>query len=156
MLRECLVIKAVWHKLLGHTTPPDFFQCTDVRTWVDHNIKKQDDWSTTFGNTLCFSDKDDHAQLHRIVSTMAHTYRESRSTTPTQPPSPPGPISRRSNAASHWSRPPMGQISLCIDGSSTGTPVRAGGGGIFRDHNGNFISAFSFQCGSCDALRAEI
>lgn len=32
----------------------------------------------------------------------------------------------------------------------------AAGGGIFRDEKGDFLRAFTFKCGSCDALTVEI
>ncbi|XP_074289408.1 uncharacterized protein LOC141614562 [Silene latifolia] len=54
-----------------------------------------------------------------------------------------------------WLPPPHGWILLNTDGASKGNPGPAGGGGIFRDETGNFLSAYYFSCGSCTSMKAE-
>ncbi|XP_019430144.1 PREDICTED: uncharacterized protein LOC109337590, partial [Lupinus angustifolius] len=56
----------------------------------------------------------------------------------------------------NWKLPPFGRVKINTDGAARGHPGHAGGGGIFRDHNGLFMGAFSTYFGIHDALYAEI
>lgn len=55
-----------------------------------------------------------------------------------------------------WHGPEIGWYSLNCDGAAKGNPGPAGGGGIIRDHNGTFVSAFQANIGHCSAFRAEV
>ncbi|XP_074299645.1 uncharacterized protein LOC141630789 [Silene latifolia] len=55
-----------------------------------------------------------------------------------------------------WLPPPHGWVMLNTDAGSKGNPGLAGGGGIFRDETGNFITAYFFSCGVCTSMKAEI
>lgn len=44
-----------------------------------------------------------------------------------------------------WEPPPKGWFKLNINGSACSNPGNAGTGGIIRDHNGDFITAFSIN-----------
>lgn len=47
-------------------------------------------------------------------------------------------------------------MKLNSDGASKGNPGPAGGGGVFRDDSGAFVRAYTFKCGYCSALKAEL
>lgn len=55
-----------------------------------------------------------------------------------------------------WSPPPENWLKLNTDGVSKGNPGTAGGRGIFRDSRNLFISAYTFHCGVCNAITAEL
>ncbi|KAL8172460.1 hypothetical protein V2J09_024264, partial [Rumex salicifolius] len=166
MLRDCPRIKATWLAISGNSLPSGFFALNDVREWVVRNVKNKDLWSTTFAymvwhawkcrNHLTFNGTDDISQLSTLVTTMVQTFRSALSSQPVPRPQPPCCLPPRSIAQGTWSIPPIGWVSLAVDGSATGNPIRAGGGGVFRDHHGTFLSAFTFQCGSYEAFRAEL
>ncbi|KAL8141026.1 hypothetical protein V2J09_007047 [Rumex salicifolius] len=166
LLRDCLPIRRVWEEIGGSSLSTSFFNFTAVKDWVVHNTKNRDSWSTTFSymiwhtwkcrNNLSFNGTDDILHLVHLVSTMAQTFRSSLTSLPAQPPQPLNNSQTSRAVQVAWSRPPEGWISLGVDGYAAGSPTRSGGGGVFRDHYGNFLSAFSFQCGSCEAFRAEL
>ncbi|CAN1188993.1 Putative ribonuclease H protein At1g65750, partial [Linum perenne] len=47
-------------------------------------------------------------------------------------------------------------FSLNSDGSLYTNPNRVAGGGVIRDGNGRFVSAFAANLGSCSIMRAEL
>lgn len=55
-----------------------------------------------------------------------------------------------------WSAPPANWIKLNFDGCSKGNPGNAGGGGLFRNSFGDWISGFVVNIGSCTAAEAEL
>ncbi|XP_019462957.1 PREDICTED: uncharacterized protein LOC109361883 [Lupinus angustifolius] len=55
-----------------------------------------------------------------------------------------------------WKRPTWGVLKVNTDGSAHGAPGHAGGGGIFRDHHGNFIACFATYLDINNALFAEL
>lgn len=55
-----------------------------------------------------------------------------------------------------WSCPSIGWVKLNTDAVSKGNPGLSGGGGLFRDHLGSFLSAFCFFHGDSLALSAEL
>jgi ribonuclease HI len=65
---------------------------------------------------------------------------------------PPPPSIRQVN----WVRPPYNWIKCNTDGASRGSPGASACGGIFRDHTGNFLGAFSANIGVATSLFAEI
>ena len=54
-----------------------------------------------------------------------------------------------------WSLPEQGWITLNIDGGYKEVSM-AGRGGLLRDHDGRWITGFSFKLGACTALAVEL
>ena len=54
-----------------------------------------------------------------------------------------------------WSKPRHGWLKLFVDGSSRGNPGSGSGGGIIRNHNGEFIEAFCHFYGVVTSVEAE-
>ncbi|MQM17439.1 hypothetical protein Taro_050411 [Colocasia esculenta] len=52
--------------------------------------------------------------------------------------------------------PPLHGLMLNIDGASKGNPRPCGGGGIFRDSNGNVSMAYSHYYGAGSSIFAEV
>ncbi|KAJ8430823.1 hypothetical protein Cgig2_034150 [Carnegiea gigantea] len=63
---------------------------------------------------------------------------------------------RKQDAFVRWHAPREDWIKLNIDGASKGNPGPSGGGGIFRDHYGNWIKAFACNFGWCTSVKAEV
>lgn len=55
-----------------------------------------------------------------------------------------------------WHGPEDGWYALNCDGAAKGCPGPAGGGGIIRDHQGIFLSAFYVNFGHCNAFKEEV
>ena len=54
-----------------------------------------------------------------------------------------------------WVAPPLGWFKLNTDGSSLGNPGLAGGGGIIRNHVGDWVGGFSRAIGITTSVQAE-
>ena len=55
-----------------------------------------------------------------------------------------------------WEKPPMGWAKLNTDGSAIGSTGRAGGGGVIRDHNGQWLKGFARPIGDSNSCMAEL
>ncbi|CAN1148633.1 Putative ribonuclease H protein At1g65750, partial [Linum perenne] len=55
-----------------------------------------------------------------------------------------------------WRPAEEGWCSLNSDGSLYSNPSRAAAGGVIRDHDGRFVSAFAANLGVCSIMRAEL
>ena len=55
-----------------------------------------------------------------------------------------------------WEPFESGWIKLSTDGASNSTLSRAGGGGLLRNSDGNWIRGFSRSMGTCSSLMAEL
>ena len=55
-----------------------------------------------------------------------------------------------------WQKPPAGWMKLNTDGSALGNPGRAGGGGVIRDHLGNWIKGFGHALRTTNSFMAEL
>ncbi|XP_058111280.1 uncharacterized protein LOC131254305 [Magnolia sinica] len=55
-----------------------------------------------------------------------------------------------------WTRPNGGSIKLNVDGSTLDKPGRSGGGGVCRNHNGDFVFAFSVHYDIGSNTKAEL
>ena len=53
-----------------------------------------------------------------------------------------------------WCAPVEGWVKLNVDGASKGNPGIAGGG-VLRDHYGNWIQGFACNLGWCSSVKAE-
>uniref|UniRef100_A0A2N9H5A8 CCHC-type domain-containing protein n=1 Tax=Fagus sylvatica TaxID=28930 RepID=A0A2N9H5A8_FAGSY len=55
-----------------------------------------------------------------------------------------------------WTLPPLGWFKLNTDGSSLGNPGLAGGGGVIRNHLGEWVGGFSRSIGFTTSVQAEL
>jgi ribonuclease HI len=55
-----------------------------------------------------------------------------------------------------WTPPPLGWFKLNTDGSSLGNPGLAGGGGVIRNHLGEWVGGFSRTIGFTTSVQAEL
>jgi ribonuclease HI len=55
-----------------------------------------------------------------------------------------------------WVVPPLGWFKLNTDGSSLGNPGLAGGGGVIRNHVGDWVGGFSRAFGITTSVQAEL
>ncbi|KAL0006019.1 hypothetical protein SO802_013580 [Lithocarpus litseifolius] len=55
-----------------------------------------------------------------------------------------------------WEKPPLGWMKLNSDGSALGNPGKAGGGGLIRDHQGNWVRGYARAHGNSNSSLAEL
>lgn len=55
-----------------------------------------------------------------------------------------------------WEKPCSGWFKLNTDGSSLGNPGLAGGGGLIRDENGDWVVGFARKIGIASSFMAEL
>ena len=55
-----------------------------------------------------------------------------------------------------WEKPPVGWMKLNSDGSALGSPGKAGGGGLIRDHQGNWVRGYARAHGYTSSSKAEL
>ncbi|KAK9991626.1 hypothetical protein SO802_026611 [Lithocarpus litseifolius] len=55
-----------------------------------------------------------------------------------------------------WEKPPRGWLKLNSDGSAMRNPERAGGGGLIRDHDGNWLKGYARGIGYTNSALAEL
>jgi ribonuclease HI len=55
-----------------------------------------------------------------------------------------------------WVVPPLGWFKLKTDGSALGNPGLAGGGGVIRNHVGDWVGGFSRAIGVITSVQAEL
>ena len=55
-----------------------------------------------------------------------------------------------------WEKPPLGWMKLNNDESALGNPSKAGGGGLIREHQGNWVRGFTRAHGNTSSSIAEL
>ena len=55
-----------------------------------------------------------------------------------------------------WEPPSENWTKLNVDGASKGNPGLAGGGGVLRNHRGDWIKGFAANFGMCSSVKAEM
>ncbi|KAK9992118.1 hypothetical protein SO802_027103 [Lithocarpus litseifolius] len=55
-----------------------------------------------------------------------------------------------------WEKPPVGWAKLNSDGSALGNPGRAVGGGVIRDHEGQWLKGYAGPLGCTNSCMAEL
>ena len=55
-----------------------------------------------------------------------------------------------------WEKPSNGWMKLNVDRASMGNPSQAGGGGLLRDENGNWIGGFARRIGTANSFTVEL
>lgn len=55
-----------------------------------------------------------------------------------------------------WEKPRDSWLTLNADGSATGSPRMAGGGGLIRDGNGEWVIGFARKIGTATSFLAEL
>ena len=54
-----------------------------------------------------------------------------------------------------WQKPPLGWYKLNSDGASMGNPGQAGGGGLIRDSQGQWVKGYMRKFGLATSVEAE-
>ncbi|KAF3951859.1 hypothetical protein CMV_022529 [Castanea mollissima] len=154
ILRNCEVIKQVWRNL-GINSDDNTFFAADLLSWFTVNAKAnagnyrgQPHWSTIFlfavwsiwlkRNAVVLHNKPFPIDLHfEVLQRVEEFYCAANWKAPTQ--SVHKPI--------RWEKPPTVWIKLNTDGSSSGDLGLAGGGGVFRNEEGEWILGYSRHIG---------
>ena len=55
-----------------------------------------------------------------------------------------------------WEKPPIGWLKLNSDGSALGNPGKVRGGGLIRDHQGNWIRGYARSLGNTNSFITEL
>ena len=55
-----------------------------------------------------------------------------------------------------WEKPPMGWVKLNTDGSAIGSTGRASGGGVIRNHEGQWLKGYARPLGSSNSCMVEL
>ena len=55
-----------------------------------------------------------------------------------------------------WEKPPWGWLKLNSDGSALNNPGKVGGGGLLRDHEGNWVKGYVRGIGYTNSFMAEL
>lgn len=168
VLRDCKLASEIWNHLLPAHRQPSFFNLP-VKDWISVNLDKanqrEENWATTFATTLwwlwkwrnkrCFENPDfNQPQTWDFIRTRAKEIATAFNTST--------PLykavgeQRKQDAFVRWHTPGEGWIKLNVDGASKGNPGLSGGGGIFRDHYGNWLKALACNFGWCTCVKAEI
>ncbi|KAF3956414.1 hypothetical protein CMV_018453 [Castanea mollissima] len=163
ILRNCEVIKQVWRNL-GINSDDNTLFAADLLSWFTVNAKAnagnyrgQPHWSTIFlfavwsiwlkRNAVVFHNKPFPIDLHfEALQRVKEFYCAANWKAPTQ--SVHKPI--------RWEKPPMGWIKLNTDGSLSGDLGLAGGGGVFRNEEGEWILGYSRHIGITSGFMAEL
>ena len=66
------------------------------------------------------------------------------------------PTSRLPPTCVRWRRPDQGKLKLNIDGSAQGNSGLAGGGGVLRDNQGNWVLGYSRKIERTTSFLAEL
>ncbi|KAL0012166.1 hypothetical protein SO802_007274, partial [Lithocarpus litseifolius] len=163
-LRDCKVVKHIWNQLGENQISRSFFS-SNLKEWLEENGTKQQvfgghaiPWNTMFlfaiwliwkhRNQVVFKEQRPN---HNLVKQIYHQALEYYSFV--------GPHKEAIThiyKPVHWSKPVNGWVKLNTDGSSLGNPGRAGGGGLIRDEEGNWIVGFACKIGSTTSFLAEL
>nr|KYP56524.1 Putative ribonuclease H protein At1g65750 family [Cajanus cajan] len=165
ILRDCHLVTRVWNVLLQGHLIPEFFRYASACDWILANLSygchSEPNWGILFAvavdafwywrNKVVFGEiEGDISQL--VFQIKGRTNEIIRVG-----------FGGRPRGISHaaiqqrtirWYPPPRDSCKLNCDGAvSYGI---ASCGGVARDHNGNFIMAFSCKLGNCSVVQAEL
>ncbi|CAI9754113.1 unnamed protein product [Fraxinus pennsylvanica] len=139
VLRDCLIAKALWLKLLPLSDNAGFFDL-NFNDWMVGNLRNG---STTReiligGCSLGLPVVDACVAAFDALATVGEVNAVRR------------------EALISWTRPPYGFVVLNTDGAFRRNSLSATAGGVFRSHNGIWLGGFSIKLGHCNAFRAEL
>ena len=163
-LRDCNLVKPIWHKLGTSCLCPSFFS-QGIKDWLISNssLKSSQNaaglpWNILFPyalwmiwkqrNNACFSNKRPNPNIDMVVTKLATEFLLC------------GAKSKRNIhivvKQVRWEKPDLGWFKLNTDGTANGSAGNAAGGGLIRDDRGNWVMGFSRKIGRADSFVAEI
>ena len=163
-LWDCHVVKPLWHQLGFHNSSSIFFS-QNIKTWLTSNANSRSTrnikgvpWHFLFPfaiwliwkqqNQVVFNNKGVNPNLVKVITMQATEYV----LYVTQP--------RYNNRMAirqvRWEKPNLGQVKLNTDRSSDASSSIAGGGGLIRDEQGNWVIGFTRKIGKANSFLAEI
>ncbi|XP_021726206.1 uncharacterized protein LOC110693390 [Chenopodium quinoa] len=170
LFRDCPAAREAWASVGSAENYPSFFS-GDLSSWLVRNLKGEElihseKWPTCFAITLWWIWKWRNGELfgnpYETPSDVGVFIRSQTDSTwealtgTTQSPKNPGSSKFKQETLIKWLAPPMDWFTLNTDGAAKGNPGYAGGGGIIRDCQGNFMQCFTTNFGICSAFRAEL
>ena len=162
-LRDCRLVKPVWHQLGSHHLNTNFFS-QDVNLWLASNAclksshtVKGIPWFSIFSfaiwalwkqrNQVVFNNKGVNPNISNVIFMQAMEFVYCV----TQPRCRNRMIVRQIK----WEKPDMGWVKLNTDGAADVAAGSAGGGGLIRDDQGNWIIGFTRKIGKTSSFLAE-
>lgn len=163
-LRDCPSAKATWHQLGVCPTDPSFF-AANLKDWLFSNCNAdqksgtgQPPWHQVFlfaiwliwknRNQYIFKDRTQNPNVAKDIMARAMEYTH---------------CACNHTAAKKlilksiwWEKPNTGWMKLNMDGSSIGNLGMAGGGGVIRDEEGNWVIGYARKIGSANSFQAEL
>lgn len=163
LLRECPYAMQIWRKV-GIPTPLEASYNLEMLQWLKVNCLSSHDilsnsvpWKILFTftvwnlwkhrNKVVFENCVLNPRLHYtcIKHVVDYFYCIGKSIC----------AKRWSSVQIQWTIPSMGWCKLNTDGASLGNPVKAGGGGLIRDHRGEWLKGFSRGIDKSTSVIAE-
>ncbi|KAL0005698.1 hypothetical protein SO802_013259 [Lithocarpus litseifolius] len=162
-LRDCCLVKPVWHQLGAHNLNANFFS-QDFKAWLTSNassksshIVKGVPWYSLFPfalwsiwkqrNQVVFNNRGVNLNLSNLIFVQAMEYVQCI----TQPKC----NNRMAIRQVRWEKPSTGWVKLNTDGFVNASSGSAGGGGLIRDDRGNWIMGFTRKIGLANSFLAE-
>ena len=164
MLCDCPVSKNVWLHLGRQVAKHNFFSLS-LQDWLISNATSNSyyhlgplPWSLIFlfgiwliwkdRNICIFNQKNPNPRLGKEVVDCAVEFFYCANN---------GLVTKRTIIRSvRWEKLMAGWLTLNTDGSATGNSSLAGGGGLIRDENGDWVTGFARRIGSTNSFLAEL
>ena len=163
LLRDCELARDCWRKLEVPPMLVSYFS-RNLEDWLQANClsnvghKSANPWSTLFlftvwsiqknRNKIVFDNAIPNSSLHKICLSQAYEYSFYVSKSKI--------IAQKVVVPVRWSKPLEGWYKLNTDGASFGNLGKAGGGGIIRDSQGNWVKGYSRAIGFTISIIAEL
>ena len=163
-LRDCSLVKSLWHQLGIHCLYSSFFS-QGIREWLITNggLKSSQNavgipWNVLFSfnlwliwkqrNQVVFNSENVNPNLAKVISAQAsefflYAFHPSRN-------------KRIVLRQVKWEKPEVGWLKLNTDGSWNATLGKAAGGGLIRDDLGSWVVGLARKLGNVNSFTAEI
>ena len=162
--RDYHVVRNIWHKLGVHHSDNMFFS-SNLQQWLSGNfssnvkrVARQALWNQVFmfavgliwkgRNQLVFENKRLNPKIDGDITYKAVEYTHCAGK--------PLMSKHRIIKQIRWEKLSNGLRKLNVDGVSMGKPCQAGGGGLLRDENGNWIGGFARRIGIANSFIVEL
>ena len=163
-LRDCPVSKSIWQQL-GRQASDSFFSNQNLQEWIRLNAKfgqqfgsSHVPWYQIFlfaiwliwkdRNQFVFRNKNLNPNLAKEILDRASKFVFCTCNQLT--------TKRMILKSVRWEKPRVGWLTLNADGSATESPEMAGGGGLIRDGNGDWIIGFARKIGTTTSFLVEL
>ena len=163
-LRDCKVAKSIWKDLGIEEGNLEFFG-PNLDAWLKTNcgrtsmyLRPHLPWKILFPQvvwTLWLYRNKAIFQTKKIeVGTSACCIKKEVEFYAIVPNGPNKP--RQMQVQVRWLKPPSGWTKLNIDGSVLGSPMKAGGGGVLRSSDGEWVASFMRKLGNMSSIVAKL